>query len=137
MSLILSRVHPRPATPLEEDRLRTENRALRRRVLALEDALLGAEVDALSIPLPRRERLLFRLLMRNGRLSIDQCMAALEAINPSRDGKTKGAVHRPMYTLRKLLRRHSVELRSERFGGYWIEPADKARLRATFAAEAR
>lgn len=132
----LASATPLARRPVLDDaaKLRAENRELRHRVTALEDALLGAKSDALAIPLPRLQLALLRLLMHRTRVSSEPCLDALEAICPSHDGRKLNDLQCLVYRLRASLRPHGVAIQSSQHGGYWIEPSDKVRLRELFGA---
>jgi hypothetical protein len=124
---------PTPPAQLRESSelvaLRARCEALERRCEALDQALRGAPAERLQLVAPRRERVMLDLLMRQPLMAVDQGLAALEAEAPTEDGRPPDAVHIAVTHLRRRLRPYGVGIRCTRFVGYWIDPADKVKLR--------
>lgn len=62
---------------------------------------------------------ILRILLERPRVTTEQLTSQLPE-----GTDIKSAIFR----IRKLLKEHEVELRSRRYLGYWIEPADKTKL---------
>lgn len=93
---------------------------LRAKVTKNEMQVMNANMDlafALSLP-PILEKAL-RLLLKHTRVTTEQLKTRLP-----RGSEPKCC----MFRLRKVLQKRGVELKSQRYLGYWIEPEDKKKL---------
>lgn len=62
---------------------------------------------------------IFRMLLEQSRVTTEQLTTQLP------EGTD---VKSAMFRLRRFLKAHEVDLKSRRYLGYWVEPADKTRL---------
>lgn len=93
---------------------------LRAKVEEPETKVIDTDVDfAFAFSLPPRLDKAFRLLLQHQRITTEQLKARLPHGSEPKCS---------MFRLRKFLMRHGIELRSQRYIGYWIDPADKKKL---------
>ncbi len=94
---------------------------LRTKIAALEIKLLETDNTdiAFVFSLPPILEKIFRMLLQQPRVTSEMIS---ERVNAATEPKTA------VFRLRKYLQRYDVDIKSKRYLGYWIEPADKKRL---------
>lgn len=99
---------------------------LRSKVGELESKVIDTDIDlAFAFSLPPLMEKVFRLLLQYPRMTTEQLAARLPSGSEPKCS---------MFRMRKFLLKHGVELKSQRYIGYWIEPADKKKLIETAKA---
>ena len=97
-----------------------ENERLRARIAELERQLQESPHALTHFRLPPSLLATLSLLLREPVIDIDKFEA---------DGNTPKNIKAAIHRLRKMLAPHKINIKSRRSTGYWIDDADKERIR--------